>query len=188
MTTGAAAGLGMLIGLSVLLPSPGCGRREPDVRTRLDTLRTDKERLMIVRFLPPGLSYEEALRRLPTLGAALPSQGGKETEATAPFAVLGHAATLTLGFGTDGLSRWTYRMADTDSASAASAYRRLQGIYTMEFGNYHEKWDQGTDGAVSSSFWSSSTLGATVVIRSRGGTYTLEWRFEPLENIIKEND
>jgi len=170
-----AAGVGAAYMIAlVLVAAGGCtggGSRQPVL---VDSLATDRERLMLVRYLPPGIEEREVRRSLPALGSVDTATG----VATQPFILLGQPATLETRIRSGFLERCGYRISCTDSVMAAFLYRELQRSYTAELGNYHEEFGDAVHPA--RSFWSSGAYGLVLTLAAGDHRYNLTWYFESL--------
>lgn len=152
----------------------GCGGGTDHRVVRIDSLATDRERLMLVRFLPPGTAEREVRLMLPALGAVDSATG----IASQPFTVLGQPATLEARLRDGTLSSVGFTLRCSDSALAGFLYRELQRSYTMEMGNYHETFSDGRHPARST--WSSPAFGLVLTLGHEANGFRLSWRFEGL--------
>jgi len=141
---------------------------------RIDSLATDRERLMLADYLPPGSAEEDVRLVLPALGAADSLSG----VACQPCRILGRPAMLETTFREGTLRSCGYSLCCTDSVLAAALYRELQRTYTMALGNYHETFADGEHPA--RSFWSSADCGLVVTLGAAPEGFRLSWRFEQL--------
>jgi hypothetical protein len=152
----------------------GCGGGTDHRVVRVDSLATDAERLMLVRFLPPGTEERDVRLMLPALGAVDSVTG----IASQPFTVLGQPATLEARLSDGTLSTVGFALRCTDSARAAFLYRELQRSYTMELGNYHEMFSDSDRPA--RSYWSSPAFGLVLTLGHGADGFRLSWHFEGL--------
>jgi hypothetical protein len=152
----------------------GCGGGREHRVVRIDSLATDGERLMLVRFLPPGTGERDVRLMLPALGAVDSATG----VASQPFTILGQPAMLEARFRGDTLSTCGFALRCTDSALAAFLYRALQRSYTMDLGNYHETFGDGERPA--RSYWSSPAFGLVLTLGHGPDGFRLSWHFEDL--------
>lgn len=138
-----------------------------------DSLAADRDRLMLVRCLPPGTPEEEARRFLRQLG---PVDAGSGI-ARQPATLLGKPVTVEVTFRNGRVTACGFVAAAADSADAFALYDTLQRSYTRELGNFHEDFFDGVQPA--RSFWSAERFGLWMSCRPADGGFRLEWFFRP---------
>lgn len=162
-------------GICLLLALAGCSGRSGGGSLPIDSLATDRERLMLVNHLPPGMDEKEVRERLPALGPTDSLDGA----ATQPFTLLGQPVSLEVSFREGRLTGCGYRFVAADSAIGSMMYRELQRVYTEELGNYHEQFL--VDDRPASSLWSSAAYRLLLTLLRKGTGFEIVWRFEQRE-------
>ncbi len=158
---------------------PGCKGKQDSTQTRGEGGGSDRERLLLIYYVPLGLSYEDVRQRLPALGELNAEEEGLRT-AVMPWTVFDQEILLEMTFDHDTLVRCSYRLVSRDSTSGFVLYKRLQGFYTMEFGNYHEERDESGGSYFTQSSWSSTSGALVMTFRRERDGFLLVGRFEEL--------
>lgn len=169
----------------------GCKRGDGTDGLRLDTLSSDRDKLLLIQKLPLGLTYHEAKQRLPSLGLLKP-EGGMEPgdtgleEAWGEMMVLNRKASLECNFNAGRLYSYYFSVESLDDAGARSLYRELQRFYTMQYGNYHEEHENDEGRLMSSSLWSSDSFGIVATLSGSDGEFEVSWGFQPLPPVPED--
>lgn len=161
------------------LPSAADGVQDEPV-----SLATDEDKLLLIRSLPLGISYEDASKRIPDLGE-LEIEGYSEylhqqglAKAFADMTVLDRQARLELNFENNILYSYYFRLAALDRAASADLYGRLQSFYSERYGKARE--EQQAEGGVQShsSFWSTDTFSVVMTASEQPDQHILSWGFQ----------
>lgn len=150
------------------------------------SLATDEEKLLLIRSLPLGISYEDASKRIPDLGE-LEIEGYSEylhqqglAKAFTEMSVFDRQARLELNFENNILYSYYFRLAGLDRDTAGDLYRRLQSFYSERYGKPRE--EQQAEGAIQnhSSFWSNDTFSVVMTASAQPDQSILSWGFQSL--------
>ena len=148
------------------------------------SLATDEEKLLLIRSLPLGISYEDASKRVPDLGE-LEIEGYSEylhqqglAKAFTEMSVFDRQARLELNFENNILYSYYFRLSALDRATASDLYRRLQSFYSERYGRPRE--EQQVEGAVEnhSSFWTNDTFSVVMTASAQPDQNILSWGFQ----------
>jgi len=169
----------------------GCKKGEGTDGLRLDTLSSDRDKLLLIQKLPLGLTYDEVKQRLPSMGALKP-EGGMEPgnsgleEAWDEMIVLNRKASLECNFNTGRLYSYCFSVEKLQDPDARAFYRELQRFYTMQFGNYHEEHQNEEGRLLSSSLWSSDSFGIVATLSGSDEEFRVSWGFQPLPSVHED--
>ncbi|MTI82706.1 MAG: hypothetical protein FH756_02165 [Firmicutes bacterium] len=162
--------------LFILTFLTGCGSQ---------TAQSDNEKLMLIKELPFGVTYQEVKQKFPDVGPNKP-EGYPEveideglTEATVSVNVLGYKAELEFNFEDNKLYRYGFAVEFKNKAGAENLYTKLQEFYTQEFGAYLVEKQAEGDNLTISNFWYESDFELCLVHHKNwDGRHFVNWGFQ----------
>ncbi len=168
----------LLLGLLFIFTFTGCSSQ---------TALSDNEKLMLIKELAFGVTYQEVKQKFPDVGPNKP-EGHPEidakeslTEATVPTNVLGYMAELEFNFEDNKLYGYGFSVEFNDKTGAENLYIKLQEFYRQEFGAYMVEKQAEGDNLTISSFWYKSDFELCLVHHKNwDGRHFVNWGFQRL--------
>jgi hypothetical protein len=170
---------------TILLPLSCCQNRIAGrYQTNLPVSLKDDQKLLLIRYLPLGASYEEVQKKFPQVSDLRPEGRGEILaslglfEAFAPISILNRKATLEFNFKHNKLYSYYFWLEKLDCTTAGKVYQRLQKFYSAHFGKYHEEQESEPGYSLISSYWYCDNFNFGIANNIHGDGCILAWGYQ----------
>ena len=147
--------------LFTIVTSVNCrqSQKEGDSHIVLYASLEEEEKLLLIKYVPLGITYEDVKDRFPEISNLRSEGGGIDTacislcEAFAPVSILNRKANIEFNFSQNKLYSYYYWLEKLDCQTANGVYQKLQKFYSDHYGKYHEEEESEPGYSSKSSSW-----------------------------------
>lgn len=119
----------------------------------------DEEKLLLIKYVPLGISYEEVKRKFSEVSDLRGEGGGEDLagrglqEAFVPISILNRKANIEFNFEYNKLYSYYFWLEKLDCQTARKVYQELQKFYSDHYGKYQEEEESELGYSNKSSYW-----------------------------------
>ena len=144
----------------------------------------DKQKLLMIKYLPLGASYEEVRMKFPGVSDLEPEGRGEILagwglfEAFAPIVILNRKAILEFNFKDNKLYSYYFWLEKLDCITAGEVYQTLQKFYSDHFGKCREEQESEPGYSAVSSYWHCGDFDFVITNNIYGDVCVVAWGYQ----------